>query len=82
MRQGKRLASIALFLLPAAASICFSQGSIAGKVLTAAGNGAPIPKAPVQAKNLDTNETFKTTSASDGSYNLSGLSPGGYEICP
>ena len=80
MRQGKRLASIALFLLPAAASICFSQGSITGKVLTAAGNGAPIPKAPVQAKNLDTNETFKTTSASDGSYNLSGLSPGGYEI--
>ena len=46
----------------------------------AAGAGAPIPKAPVQAKNLDTNETFKTTSASDGSYNLSGLSPGGYEI--
>ena len=72
--------SACLFLLSAAGAICFGQGSISGKVLTAAGNGAAIPKAPVQAKNLDTNETFKTTSAADGSYNLTGLPPGGYEI--
>jgi hypothetical protein len=71
---------VCLFLISAGAAICLGQGSISGKVLTAAGNGAAIPKAPVQANNLDTNETFKTTSAADGSYNLTGLPPGGYEI--
>jgi len=33
-----------------------------------------------QATNLDTKETFKTTSSSDGSYGLSGLPAGNYEI--
>ena len=68
-----------LFLFAASAAICFGQASISGKVMTAAGNGAAIPKAPVQAKNLDTNETYKAISASDGSYNLT-LPAGGYEI--
>jgi hypothetical protein len=69
-----------LFLLSAAGAICFGQGSISGKIVTAAGAGAPIPGAPVQATNLDTKGTYKAISASDGSYNLSGLAPGAYEI--
>ena len=75
---------IGLFLLGSAAAICAgqapAQGSISGKVLTAAGNGAPIPKAPVQAKNLDTQATYKATSAADGTYSLNGLPAGAYEI--
>ena len=69
-----------LILPAAAAAICFGQGSISGKILTAAGNGAAIPNAPVQAKNLATQEISKAASASDGSYALSGLAPGAYEI--
>src|SRR5215475_10485655 len=72
--------SACLFLLSAAAAICFGQGSISGKILTAAGNGAAIPGAPVQGTNPDTKETYKANSASDGSYSLSGLPPGNYEI--
>ena len=69
-----------LFLFSAAGAICLGQGSIGGKILTAAGAGAAVPKAPVVAKNLATQETYKTASASDGSYNLGGLAPGAYEI--
>ena len=74
------LKSACFFLLSAAGAICFGQGSISGKILTAAGAGAAIPGAPVQATNLDTKETYKTTSAPDGSYNLSVLPAGAYEI--
>jgi hypothetical protein len=74
------LKTACLFVLSAAWAICFGQGSISGKILTAAGNGAAIPGAPVQATNLDTKETYKATSASDGSYNLSDLPAGAYEI--
>ena len=62
-----------LFLFAASAAICFGQGSISGKVLTAAGNGAAIPGAPVQAMNLQTKQTYRAASAADGSYTLSGL---------
>ena len=72
--------SACLFLLSTTGAICLGQGSISGKILTAAGEGAAIPGAPVQAKNLATQETYKATSASDGSYNVSGLAPGPYEI--
>ena len=72
--------SACLFLLSAAAAICADTGSIAGKVRTAAGNGAPIRTAPVQARNLDTKEIYKATSGSDGNFSLSGLPEGNYEI--
>jgi hypothetical protein len=75
---------IAFFLLGPAAAICAgqapAQGSISGKILTAAGNGAAIPTAPVQARNVDTKETYRATSASDGGYELSGLPEGNYEV--
>jgi hypothetical protein len=75
------LKSTCLFLLSTAWAICFGQGSISGKILTAVGGAvAAVPNAPVQAKNLDTQATYKATSASDGSYNLSGLPAGKYEI--
>ena len=72
--------SACLLLLSATLAICAGQGSISGKIVTAAGAGAAVPGAPVQATNLDTKETYKATSASDGRYNLSGLAPGAYEI--
>ena len=72
--------SACLLLVSAAGAICFGQGSISGKVLTAAGNGAAIPGAPVQAMNLQTKQTYRAASAADGSYTLGGLPAGTYEI--
>jgi hypothetical protein len=74
------LKSACVFFLSVAAAICADTGSISGKIVTAARAGIAVPGAPVQAKNLDTQATYKATSASDGSYNLSGLAPGAYEI--
>jgi hypothetical protein len=70
--------SSCLLLFWAAAAICAGQGSISGKILTAAGAGAPVPKASVQAKSLEA--TRNATTAGDGSYELSGLPPGTYEV--
>ena len=50
-----------LLLLSAISVICAGQGSISGKILTAAGNGVAIPEAPVQAKNPQTQATYKAT---------------------
>jgi hypothetical protein len=74
------LKSTCLLLLSAAVAICADLGSISGKILTAAGAGAPVPKAPVEAKNLTTQASQTVRSATDGSYELSGLLPGAYEI--
>src|SRR5215469_7472881 len=69
-----------LLLLSATAGICAHQGSISGKILTTAWKGAPVPNAPVEAKNPETKAIYKATSAADGSYDLSGLQAGTYEI--
>jgi hypothetical protein len=74
------LKSACLMLLSAVAAICSEGGSISGKVLTAAGAGAPVPKAPVQAKDLATQAIQTTRTAADGSFELGGLPPGAYEI--
>jgi carboxypeptidase family protein len=74
------LKSTVFFLFTAAAAICAEGGSISGKVLTAAGAGEPVPKAPVQAKNLATQAIQATRAAADGSFGLDGLPPGTYEI--
>lgn len=69
-----------LLVWSAAAALCADTGSISGTIVTAAGKGVPVPNAPVEAKNLDTKAAYKTTSGSDGSYGLSGLPAGTYEI--
>jgi hypothetical protein len=67
-------------LLPAAIALCADQGSISGRILTAAGKGAAIPNASVEARNPETKAIYKATSGADGTYDLSGLPHGTYEI--
>ena len=74
------LKSTCFLILLAAIAICADQGSIRGRILTAAGKGAAVPNAPVGAKNVETKEEFKATSTADGGYELSGLPAGTYEI--
>jgi carboxypeptidase family protein len=74
------LKSTCILLLTAAAAFGADQGSISGRILTAAGKGAAVPKAPLEARNLDTQATYKVSSALDGSYELGGLPAGAYEI--
>src|SRR5690242_9393739 len=69
-----------LLLISTGAAICADTGSISGRILTAAGAGAPVSKAPVKAKNLATQVSQTALTAADGSFELSGLSPGAYEI--
>jgi hypothetical protein len=69
-----------LFLFPVAIAICADPGSISGRILSAAGAGAPVPKALVQATNSDTKASFKATSDGDGKYELGGLPAGTYEL--
>jgi hypothetical protein len=60
--------------------MCADQGSISGKILSAAGKGAAVPNAPVEARNVETKATYKASSGSDGSYELRELPAGTYEI--
>lgn len=64
----------------AVAGLAQNTGSIGGRVLTAAGGGEPVPNAPVEAKNESTGASYSAKSAANGSYSLSGLAPGNYEI--
>lgn len=64
----------------AVAGLAQNTGAISGRVLTAAGGGEPIPNALVQAKNESTSASHSAKSAANGSYSLSGLAPGNYEI--
>ena len=77
MTIGKSFCFLFLF---AAVAICAEPGSVSGKILTAAGAGAAVPNAPVQAKNIESKATYKATSAVNGSYELKGLPAGSYEI--
>ena len=74
------LKSMSILLLTAATAISADQGAISGRVLTAAGKGAAVPKAPIEVRNLDTKATYKVQSTPDGSYELGGLPAGAYEI--
>lgn len=58
-----------LILLSAAAVICADPGSSRGRIVTAAGAGVAVPKAPIEAKNVATQASYKATSAADGIMN-------------
>ena len=64
-----------LFLLAISA---FAQSSITGIVRDQF--GAPIERVPVQAKNKATSATASATSAVDGSYTITNVAPGDYDI--
>ena len=63
-------------------SIAFAQttGSISGTIRAAAGDNPAVPNAPVNAKNTTTGASFSVRSAANGSYALSGLAAGNYEV--
>src|ERR1051326_1110637 len=50
------------------------NGSVRGQT------GSLIPKASVTLRNVDTNQTYKTTSNSVGFYILTNVAPGNYEL--
>jgi hypothetical protein len=60
----------------------FAQGGggITGTILTEAGAGVPVPKALVRATNTATGAAASTQSNDKGSYAISGLAPGAYEL--
>jgi hypothetical protein len=68
-----------------AASLCLAQpahaqlttATIRGQVTTSA---APVPGATITAVNVDTQATTRVTAGPDGSYSLTGLRPGTYDI--
>jgi len=61
-------------------AIAQSAGSIAGRVRTAAGDNPPVPNAPVTAKNETSGASFSARSSTDGSYTISAIPPGKYEV--
>jgi outer membrane receptor protein involved in Fe transport len=64
-------------LTPAAASAQGTTSSIQGKVTDETG---VLPGATVVAKNTSTGFTYESVTGADGSFNLSGLRPGTFEI--
>jgi hypothetical protein len=65
----------------ATACVLFAQttGTISGKVITLAGARVPVPKAQVRAKTA-TGSPHSVLTAPDGTYALTGLPPGTYEM--
>lgn len=74
------LKSTCLLLLATAIAIGAEPGSISGRILSSAGAGAAIPKASVVVKNLATQTSYKAASAADGTYELSGVPAGTYDL--
>jgi outer membrane receptor protein involved in Fe transport len=72
---GALLATSILAASPAAAQLTTS--TIRGTISTGT---APAPGAAVTAVNVDTNATTRATADADGSYVLTGLRPGTYDI--
>ena len=56
-----RLAIPVLLFLLSAMALYADPGSISGRVLTAAGKGAAVPNAPVEARNPETKAIYKAT---------------------
>jgi Carboxypeptidase regulatory-like domain/TonB dependent receptor len=67
-----------VLLLPAPVHAQVTTGSLRGQVTAA--DGAAAPGAQVAARNTGTNQTFRATADSTGSYTISGIRPGAYEV--
>lgn len=67
-------------LVLASSLLAQNTGAITGIILSAAGAGAPVAKAQVRAKNVATGATASAVTASNGTYTVSGLAPGRYEL--
>src|SRR5690349_17250874 len=77
-RVGVRAALFATSLLAASPALAqLTTATIRGHVTTSA---APAPGAGVTARNVDTNAITRATAGPDGSYTLTGLRPGTYDI--
>ncbi len=71
----------ALFVIAMVSGAALAQtetGNINGKVLDP--NGALVPNASVEVKSVDTGATTTTTSSGDGTYTVSNLKPGFYDV--
>src|SRR5829696_6143318 len=75
------IASLVLLLLIATSIVAQTQstaGTIQGTVTDA--NGAVVPRANVEIRNLDTNFTRTITTNEDGGFIALGLPPGNYTV--
>ena len=63
-------------------SIAFAQttGSITGTIRAAARDNPAVPNAPVNSRNATTGSSYTARSAASGSFTLSGLAAGSYEV--
>ena len=61
----------------AAAFAQSNDGSISGRILD---QDNVVSGAPIEAKNIQTGAVFKTTSRTNGNYDLEQLPPGKYEL--
>ncbi|MEK8032276.1 TonB-dependent receptor [Ideonella sp. DXS29W] len=79
--QRHALAAAAAWLLVAGSTPLHAQVSTATlRGVINSGSAAAQAGTPVQAVNKDNGTTYRTTTASDGSYSLVGLAPGRYEL--
>lgn len=75
------LATAAAVLLATGSGLVQAQLSTATlRGVINSGAAATAPGTPVQAVNKDNGNTYRTTTAADGSYVLVGLAPGRYEV--
>ena len=70
--------SVLCFALLTSAYSQAPTGGIAGRVLDR--DGHPIASAPVQAKNAQSGSVYHAKTSADGSFTLSQLPAGGYEV--
>jgi len=71
----------AMALIAARSSFAAAQektGTLAGQVLGL--SGEQLPKAPIEAKNVDSGQVFKTSSSVNGSYFIEEVPEGKYEV--
>jgi hypothetical protein len=71
---------LSLVVLLSSVAAFGQTGSIIGTIRTAAGAGVPVSKAPVRAKNTASGASYSAQSAADGSFNVTDLGAGDYDV--